>query len=50
MAAAGAGADPAAIAKYQTDVKPFLDPFDAMYASSSTGNDISRSVIYVTVK
>jgi len=49
-AAVGAGADPAAAAKYQSDVKPFLAPFDAMYASSSTGNDVNRSVIYVTVK
>ncbi len=49
-AAVGAGADAAAVARYQTDIKPFLAPFDAMYASSSTGNDLSRSVIYVTVK
>ena len=49
-AAAGSGADASAITKYQTDIKPFLAPFDAMYASSSTGNDLNRSVIYVTVK
>ena len=49
-AAAGSAADTAAIAKYQTDIKPFLAPFDAIYASSSTGNDLNRSVIYVTVK
>ena len=49
-AAVGAGADPAAATRYQSDVKPFLAPFDAMYASSSTGNDVNRSVIYVTVK
>ncbi len=49
-AAVGSGADPAAITKYQTDIKPFLTPFDAIYASSSTGNDLNRSVIYVTVK
>src|SRR5436190_2221465 len=48
--AVGSGADPAAITKYQTDLKPFLEPFDAVYASSSTGNDLDRSVIYVTVK
>ena len=48
--AVGSGADPAAITKYQTDIKPFLTPFDAIYASSSTGNDLNRSVIYVTVK
>jgi hypothetical protein len=49
-AAVGSGADPAALAKYQTDIKPFLAPFDALYASSSTGSDLDRSVIYVTVK
>jgi hypothetical protein len=49
-AAAGSAADTAAISKYQTDIKPFLAPFDAIYASSSTGNDLNRSVIYVTVK
>ncbi len=49
-AALASGADPAALAKYQTDIKPFLTPFDALYASSSTGNDLDRSVIYVTVK
>jgi hypothetical protein len=49
-AASGSGADSAALARYQTDIKPFLAPFDALYASSSTGNDLDRSVIYVTVK
>jgi hypothetical protein len=49
-AAVGTGADPAAIATYQSDIKPFLAPFDAIYASSATGNDLDRSVIYVTVK
>ncbi len=48
--AVGAGADPAAVAKYQSDIKPFLAPFDALYASSSTSTDLSRSVIYITVK
>ena len=48
--AVGAGADPATVAKYQTDVKPFLAPFDALYASSSTSTDLSRSVVYITVK
>jgi hypothetical protein len=49
-AAAGMGADPAALAKYESDIKPFLAPFDAMYSSMSTGSDLSRSVIYITVK
>lgn len=49
-AAVGSGVDPAALAKYEKDVKPFLVPFDAMYASSSAGGDLNRSSIYITVK
>lgn len=48
-AAATAG-DAAGIAKYETDVKPFLVPFDAMFAAGSIDGDLSRSVIYITVK
>jgi hypothetical protein len=44
------GADPAAKAKYESDVKPFLTPFDALFASSSTGGDLTESVVYITVK
>ena len=43
-------ADAAGIAKYEKDVKPFLVPFDAMVASSRVDGDMTRSVIYVTVK
>lgn len=43
-------ADPTAIAKYEKDLKPFLVPFDAMIASRSVAGDLSRSVIYITVK
>ena len=48
-AAAGV-ADPAEIARYEKDLKPFLVPFDAMIAASSTDGDISRSEVIVTVK
>ncbi len=47
--AAGA-ADPAGLAKYEKDVKPFLAPFDAIFMSSSVSGDLSRATIYVTVK
>lgn len=43
-------ADPTVIAKYEKDLKPFLVPFDAMIASRSVAGDLSRSVIYITVK
>jgi Protein of unknown function (DUF3352) len=41
--------DPAAKAKYESDIKPFLVPFDVLFASSSTG-DPNHSLIYITVK
>ena len=43
-------ADPSALKKYETDVKPFLAPFDALVASGSVGGDLTRSTIIVTVK
>ena len=43
-------ADPTAIAKYEKDIKPFLVPFDAMVASGSVSGDLTRSVVYITVK
>ena len=43
-------ADPAGKAKYESDVKPFLVPFDALFASNSTGGDLTESVVYITVK
>ncbi len=44
------GADAAEKAKYESDVKPFLVPFDALFASSSAGGDLTESVVYITVK
>ena len=49
-AAADGTADATALAKYQTDVKPFLTPFDALVASGSVNGDLTRSVIFITVK
>ena len=42
--------DAAELKKYETDVKPFLVPFDAMFAAGSIDGDLTRSVIYITVK
>jgi hypothetical protein len=41
--------DPAAFDRYTTEIKPFLDPFDALIASGSVSDDLARSVIIVTV-
>jgi hypothetical protein len=43
-------ADAAELKKYETDIKPFLVPFDAMFAAGSIDGDLTRSVIYITVK
>jgi hypothetical protein len=49
-AAAGGTAGAAALAKYQTDVKPFLEPFDALVASGSVNGDMTRTRVFITVK
>ena len=43
-------ADPASFARYQTEMQPFLKPFDAMIFASSISGDLSKSVFIVTVK
>jgi hypothetical protein len=48
--AADGTTDAAELKKYETDVKPFLVPFDAMFAAGSIDGDLTRSVIYITVK
>jgi len=45
-----AAEDPAAYKKYETDVEPFLAPFDALYLASSISGDLTRSVVYITVQ
>ena len=48
--AADGTADAAELAKYEKEIKPFLVPFDALVASGSVDGDLTRSVIYLTVK
>jgi hypothetical protein len=45
-----ADADPAERAEYETEIKPFLTPIDALIGSSSITGDLSRSTVIVTVK
>ena len=47
LAPAGTSADRQ---KYETDIKPFLEPFDAMMASGTFTNDLGRSTVIITVK
>jgi hypothetical protein len=42
--------DPSSIAEYEENVKPFLEPFDAMITSSSTSGDLGESTFIITVK
>jgi uncharacterized protein DUF3352 len=44
------GADAAERKHYETDVKPFLTPFDALVASGSVSGDLTTSTLIVTVK
>ena len=48
--AAAGNADATELAKYEKEIKPFLLPFDALFASGSVDGDLSRSIIYITVK
>lgn len=43
-------ADPAERAEYETDIKPFLVPIDALAGSTAIEGDVSRSTVIVTVK
>ena len=45
-----ADADPAALARYEQDVKPYLTPFDALIASGAVKGDIFSAKVIVTVK
>ncbi len=44
------GADAAELKRYETDVKPFLTPIDALVASGSVGGDLTTTTVIVTVK
>lgn len=45
-----AGLDPSAAARYESELKPFLAPFDALMGVSSVKDDISFGKSIVTVK
>jgi uncharacterized protein DUF3352 len=47
-AAASSGAG--SLGKYESDVKPFLEPFDAMFASGTYQGDLGRSTVIISVK
>jgi len=42
--------DPNALKSYETEVKPFLVPFDAFVASNSVAGDLDHSDAIITVK
>ncbi len=42
--------DPSALAEYERDIKPWLEPFDAYIASGRRDGDLDRSTGIVTVK
>jgi hypothetical protein len=50
LESAVAGADPSAVAGYEQDVKLYLAPFDALFASGSVKGDVFSSKVIVTVK
>jgi hypothetical protein len=43
-------ADPSAMAKYKSDVQPYLAPFDALAGAGSVGGDLNRATLIITVK
>ena len=45
-----ANADPAAVAAYEQEVKPFLVPFDALAVGAAVDGEMTRSTTIVTVK
>ena len=45
-----ASGDPSGLSKYETDVKPFLVPFDALYGSNAISSDLTKSTFIITVK
>jgi hypothetical protein len=42
--------DPASYSRYQTEIEPFLKPFDSLYLGSSISGDLTKSTIYITVQ
>ncbi len=50
LAEATLAADPAALATYERDVKPFLEPLDAIIHGSTIGGSVDRLVVTFVVK
>jgi len=42
--------DAASYKKYQTEIEPFLKPFDSLYLGSSISGDLSKATLYITVQ
>jgi hypothetical protein len=42
--------EPGGLRDYEQDVKPYLEPFDALVATSAVGGDLNRSTIIISVK
>lgn len=42
--------EPGGLGVYEQDVKPYLEPFDALVATSAVGDDLNRSTIIISVK
>ena len=49
LAEAVGTADPD-FAKYETEIKPYLEPFDVLVGASRHGGDVDRASMLVTVK
>jgi hypothetical protein len=45
-----ATAEPAEVAEYEQEIKPFLTPFDALVATTSVEGELNRSTTIITVK
>ena len=41
--------DPAGYKTYTTDIKPFVEPFDALIEAGSVSGDLTKSVVVITV-
>jgi hypothetical protein len=42
--------EPGGLGDYEQDVKPYLEPFDALVATSVVGDDFDRSTVIISVK
>ena len=42
--------EPGGLGDYEKDVKPYLEPFDALVATSVAGDDLDRSTLIMSVK